>query len=276
MSSDVPTIPPPAAADKRRSGRRRAVRVLLFAVGVGVLAAIVAVVGWRPVAEQLAAVGWWFPVLVLLYAFVELAFAYGWKVIIGRRRDGPVSFSETFAAYLASLSVNYFTAVGGEPIRASLIAGKIGYPRALATVTVHRHAEMTSQFVYLLVGAGLTLAHFHLPALLRWAALGSLVLFGTVILWMTFALRRGAFAGVLDRLSRGPFQRLERFRPAAERLDASIGEIYERRQEHFLESVAWCFPGWCGAFWRPTSSCACFRRRPVSTKPWRSKPWRCW
>ncbi len=246
MSSDVPTAPPSPAADKRRSVRRRAVRVFLFAVGVGVLAAIVAVVGWRPVAEQLAAVGWWFPVLVLLYAFVELAFAYGWKVIIGRRRDGPVRFSDTFAAYLASSSVNYFTAVGGEPIRASLLAGKIGYPRALATVTVHRHAEMTSQFVYLLLGAGLTLAHFHLPAFLRWAALGSLVLFGAVILWMTFALRRGAFAGVLDRLSRGPFKRLERFRPAAAKLDASIGEIYERRQEHFLESVAWCFPGWCG------------------------------
>ena len=72
------------------------------------------------------------------------------------------------------------------------------------------------------------------------------MLFGAVILWMTFALRRGAFAGVLDRLSRGPFRRLERFRPAAEKLDTGIGEIYERRQEHFLESVAWCFPGWCG------------------------------
>src|SRR4029450_2864679 len=111
MSSDVPTIPSPAAADKRRSGRR-ALRLFLFAVGVRALAAILAVVGWRPVAENLAAIGWWFPVLVLLYAFVELAFAYGWKVIIGRRRDGPVTFSDTFAGYLASAAVNHFTESG--------------------------------------------------------------------------------------------------------------------------------------------------------------------
>src|SRR5262245_23701591 len=214
MSSDTPTVPSPAAADKRRS-RRRVLRIFLFAIGVGVLAAILAVVGWKPVAENLAAIGWWFAVLVLLYAFVELAFAYGWKVIIGRRPGGPVTFPETFAAYLASSSVNYFTAVGGEPVRASLLAGKIGYSRALATATVHRHAEMTSQFIYLLLGAGLTLAHFQLPALLRWSALGSLVLFGAVILWMTVALRRGAFGAILDRIARGPFQRLERFRPAA-------------------------------------------------------------
>jgi uncharacterized protein (TIRG00374 family) len=245
MSSDAPPASSPAAADKRRSGRR-ALRIFLFAIGVGVLAAILAVVGWRPVAANLEMIGWWFPVLVLLYAFVELAFAYGWKVIIGRRRDGPVTFAETFAAYLASSSVNYFTAVGGEPIRASLLAGKIGYSRALATATVHRHAEMTSQFIYLLLGAGLTLAHFHLPALLRWAALGSLVLFGAVILWMTIALRRGAFGALLDRVARGPLKSLTRFRTAAGKLDERIGEIYQRRQEHFLESVAWCFPGWCG------------------------------
>lgn len=245
MSSDLPTTPSPVAAEKRRPGRR-ALRIFLFAVGVGLLATILAVVGWKPIAENLAAIGWWFAVLVLLYAFVELTFAYGWKVIIGRRRGGPVTFGETFAAYLASSSVNYFTAVGGEPIRASLLAGKIGYSRALATATVHRHAEMTSQFIYLLLGAGLTLAHFHLPALLRWSALGSLVLFGAVILWMTVALRRGAFVAILDRVSRGPLKGLERFRPAAAKLDAGIGEIYQRRQEHFLESVVWCFPGWCG------------------------------
>jgi hypothetical protein len=117
--------------------------VILFAVGVGVLAAIVAVVGWRPVAEQLAAVGWWFPVLVLLYAFVELAFAYGWKVIIGRRRDGPVRFPDTFAAYLASLS-NQLPRRWAEADPGEAARRQDQHPRALATVTVHRHAEMTS------------------------------------------------------------------------------------------------------------------------------------
>jgi uncharacterized membrane protein YbhN (UPF0104 family) len=29
-------------------------------------------------------------------------------------------------------------------------------------------------------------------------------------------------------------------------MDERIGEIYERRKEHFLESVGWCLLGWCG------------------------------
>src|SRR5262245_57994653 len=244
MSSNA-TVPSSRGESPGRPSRR-ALRILLFALGVGVLAAILALVGWNAVAANLAAIGWWFPVLVVLYGGAELACTYGWQVIIGRRREGPVRFSDTFGAYMASSLVNYFTAVGGEPLRAKLLAPKIGYPRALATATVHRHAEMTSQFVFLLLGAGLSLAHFDLPAPLRYAALASLVLFGAVILWMTIALRRGAFVAMLDRLGRGPLRRLNRFRQTAERLDERIGEIYERRQEHFLASVAWCCLGWCG------------------------------
>ncbi len=226
---------------------RRALRIGFFVVGVGVLAAILALTGWDAVATNLSVIGWWFPVLVAGYTLAELAFTYGWQVIIGRRRDGPVRFSNTFAAYMAGASVNYFTAVGGEPVRANLLARRMGYPRALATATVHRHAEMTSQFAFLLLGGGASLVHFDLPGPLRFAALGSLVLFGAVILWMTIALRHGAFLPMLDRLTKFPlFHRLERFRATAETLDERIGEIYERRQEHFLESVGWCFLGWCG------------------------------
>ncbi len=227
---------------------RRALRIALFILGVGVLVAILAIAGWDSVAANLSAIGWWFPVLVLGYGLAELAFTYGYQVIIGRRREGPVRFSDTFAAYVASSFVNYFTAVGGEPVRASLMAPKIGYPRALATATVHRHAEMTSQFAFLLLGGGASLLHFELPTALRIVALAGLVLFGAIILWMTIALRHGLSVAFLDRFARGPLRRLERFRGTAELLDERIGEIYERRQEHFLESVGWCFLGWCGGF----------------------------
>ncbi len=245
MSS--PPEPGPAAHLGARPSRR-VLRIALFVLGVGVLAAILAIAGWGSVAANLSTIGWWFPVIVVGYGLAELAFTWGYQVIIGRRRHGPVRFGDTFAAYMASCFVNYFTAVGGEPVRANLLAGKIGYPRALATATVHRHAEMTSQFVFLLVGGVVSLVHFELPTALRVAALGGLVFFGAVILWMTIALRHGAFVALLDRFGRGPLRRLARFRPTAALLDERIGEIYERRQEHFLESTGWCFLGWCGGF----------------------------
>ena len=227
---------------------RRILRIALFVLGIGVLVAILAIAGWDSVAANLSAIGWWFPVIVVGYGLAELAFTYGYRVIIGRQPDGPVRFGDAFSAYMASCFVNYFTAVGGEPVRANLLAGKIGYPRALAAATVHRHAEMSSQFLFLLLGAGFSLVHFELPAAFRYAALAGLGLFGAVILWMTIALRHGAFGALLDRFARGPLRRLARFRHTAELLDERIGEIYEHRQEHFLEAVGWCFLGWCGGF----------------------------
>ncbi|HEY1250148.1 MAG TPA: flippase-like domain-containing protein [Thermoanaerobaculia bacterium] len=240
-SAVLPTAP---------SGPRRARRIwgiVLFALGIALLAVVLAVVGWPAIARNLAAIGWWFPAIVVLYAGAQLAFTYGWKVLIGRRPDGPVSFADAFAAYLAGDSVNYFTAVGGEPLKAQLLSDKIGYPKAFATVAVHRHAEVASQGIFLALGIGITLTHFRVPSGIRIAALGGLLLLAGLTLWMTIALRHGAFVAILDRLGRfRPLRGVRRFRRKAERLDVLIGDFYERRQEHFLGSVEWSFLGWCG------------------------------
>jgi uncharacterized protein (TIRG00374 family) len=242
-SSDLPAAP--SGTGTRRS--RRILGIVLFALGVGALAALVTVVGWPAIATNLSVIGLWFPVLVLIYGGAQLAFAYGWKVLIGRRPDGPVSFADAFAAYLAGDSVNYFTTVGGEPLKAQLLSRKVGYPKALATVAVHRHAEVAAQGIFLALGIGITLTHFRVPSGVRIAALAGLLLMAGATLWMTVALRHGAFAAILEQLVRfRPLHGLRRFARAAGRLDELIGDFYERRQEHFLASVAWSFLGWCG------------------------------
>ena len=241
--STVPTAP--SGTGPRR--RARLWGIVLFAAGIAVLAAVLGLVGWPAIAANLSAIGWWFPLLVVLYALPQLAFTYGWKVLIGRRPDGPVSFADAFAAYLAGDSVNYFTTVGGEPVKAQLLSHKIGYPKALATVAVHRHAEVASQGIFLALGIGVTLTHFRVPAGIRIAALAGLLVLAAMTLWMTIALRHGAFVVILDWLRRfRPMRALRRFRRQAERLDVLVGDFYERRQEHFLGSVAWSFLGWCG------------------------------
>lgn len=242
-STALPTAP--SGPGPRR--RRRIWGIVLFTLGVAALATMLAFVGWPAITKNLAAIGWWFPLLVLLYGGAQLAFTYGWKVLIGRRPDGPVSFGDAFAAYLAGDSVNYFTTVGGEPLKAQLLAHKVGYPKALATVAVHRHAEVASQGIFLALGIGITLTHFRVPNGIRIAALAGLLILAGMALWMTVALRHGAFAVVVDWLARfGPLHGLRRFKRQAARLDVLIGDFYERRQEHFLGSVEWSFLGWCG------------------------------
>ena len=82
--------------------------------------ALVASVGWGPVAANLSRIGGWFLGLTALYALAQGAFAAGWWVLTGPR-PRPVGFGGLFAAYLAGDSINYFTSVGGEPVKAELL-----------------------------------------------------------------------------------------------------------------------------------------------------------
>ena len=242
-SSGLPVAPSGTAARPPR----RILGVVLFALGIGALAAILRVVGWPAVAANLAAIRWWFLALILIHGATQLAFASGWKVLIGRRREGAIRFGGVFAAYLAGDSVNYFTTVGGEPLKAKLVAGKIGYPDAIATLTVHRHAEVASQGIFLALGIGITLTHYRVPSGIRIAAVGGMLLLAGLALGMMFALRRGAVGGILARLARfHALHRLQRFAQAAQRLDERIGEFYGSRLDRFLASLGWCFLGWCG------------------------------
>ena len=149
----APRQPPPPRASAP-GGRRRALRIALFVAGLGALGAILATVGWTSIAANLALIGGWFVGLVALYALAQIAFALGWWVLTGPA-PRPVSFAELFAAYLGGDSINYFTSVGGEPVKAQLLKDRMGFSRALATVTVHRHADVLAQWLFLTAGVGL-------------------------------------------------------------------------------------------------------------------------
>ena len=226
--------------------RRRGGRVALFVAGLAALAGIVAAVGWSSVAANLARIGGWFFGLVLLYTFAQACFALGWRALTGP----GVSFGELFAAYLGGDSINYFTSVAGEPIKADLLKEKLGFSHALATVTVHRHADVLAQWLFLTAGVGVALWRFELPPVARAAVVASLLVLGLAVLAMTMGLRRGAFRPMIAWLGRFRFLRgrLGRLEEAAGRFDATVGSFYKDRQRsaHFGRAVAWCFVGWCG------------------------------
>jgi hypothetical protein len=127
-----------------------------------VLGALAALVGWGPIAENLARIG---PLyfLVLGRALRRGADRVHAGLVVHRRRPHPMSFGELLAAYLAGDSVNYFTSVGGEPVKAHILDSKMGFRPAFATIWVHRNADVLSQWMFLVVGAVVTMTHFELP-----------------------------------------------------------------------------------------------------------------
>ena len=151
---------------------------------------------------------------------------------------------------LAGDSVNYFTGVGGEPIKAHLLRPKMGFGLAFATIAVHRHADLIAQWLFLIAGITVAVTHFDLPPAAKYVAIAGLLFIGGILFGLTQALRRGAFGPATRWLTRiKPLAaRLAKLEAEAHRLDERI-RVYYHAEEHrgtFAIAVAWGFLGWCG------------------------------
>ncbi len=224
-------------------------RAALVALGIAVAVVLFRSAGWPAIAANLERIGAWFLALVALYALAQIAFAMGWWVLLEPRP--PVSrFPRVLAIYLAGDSANYVAPgnVAGEPLKAHLLWPETGAPAAMASLAIHKHADMLAQWAFLLSGVAVALARFPMPVAARVAALFGALVFGLLLLLLTWALRRGTYSPVLRRLARWKplARRLDRFHPPAEEADRLIREFYAVHQRRFALSVALCFLGWCG------------------------------
>ncbi len=224
-------------------------RLLLVAMGIALAVLLFSSAGWPAIAANLERIGGWFLVLVALYAVAQVAFALGWWVLLEPRP--PASrFPSLLAIYLAGDSANYVAPgnVAGEPLKAHLLLPQTGAAAAMASLAIHKHADMLAQWAFLLSGVGVALFRFRMPVAARVAALVGALVFGLLLLLLTWALRRGTYSPVLRRLARWKplARRLDRFHPPAEEADRLIREFYAVHRRRFVLSIAWCFVGWCG------------------------------
>ena len=227
------------------------VNVTLVVAGIGLIAWMLWAVGWPAIQTNLSAIGGWFVALVAFYVCAELAFTAGWWVLIDpQKRHGK--FMNLFGVYLASYTINYLIPSGniaGEPVRADLSRENLGLSHALASITVHKHAELVSQWLFLTAGMVLCLSQFELSTPVKLAALALLGGMGVAVVLMAWVLRRGTFLPILHRLVRWKrlSSRLKAYQPVAEALDANIQTFYSSKQSRwFAAATGWCLVGWCG------------------------------
>jgi glycosyltransferase 2 family protein len=234
---------------ERRGSRARHARTVLFLAGIALALVLVWRTGWPAVEANLASIGWWFFGLTALYLLAEIAFVLGWRSVM-EPRPPLTSLPGLLRIYLAGNTLNYLApgSVAGEPVRASMLRDRMETSRAIASVTIFKHAHLLSQALLVAMGLAVAVVFFDLPAGVRWAALASLVvLFGLLIL-MTWGLQKGTFAPLLSTLSRfKPLApRLARYREGAWALDELIRRFYVDRRPHFFSAAGWCLLGWCG------------------------------
>lgn len=232
---------------KRR--RTAVLRFLLLALGVALFAAVFRSVGWPAISANLSRIGPWFAALVAIYTLAQLAFALGWWAVLDPR-PRLSAFPALFGTYLSGDSANALGPgnVAGEPLKVHLLRREIGGAAAVASVTIHKHAELLAQWVFLVIGVSIALLRFPMPGTVRAAALLTTAGLGAALLLMSWVLPRRTFSPIVRRLSRwkrlaGP---LARFEASARKVDGQISSFYVAHPRRFAAATLLCFAGWCG------------------------------
>jgi uncharacterized protein (TIRG00374 family) len=251
----VPAAPSSGAPSALRvpaveSPKARLVRWALGIAGLVLFALLLRSVGWPAIVANLARVGPWWVLLVVLYAIPQSCFALGWRVLFEPLL--PLArFPRLLGVYLAGDAANVLTPgnVAGEPLKVHLLRGETGGATALASITLHKHADMLSQGVYMATGVAIALAVFPIPTAIRVAATLATAGFVLALIAVSILLPRRTYSPVIRRLARWkPLARpLARIEAAAARVDDRISAFYREHPARFFAACLWGFAGWCGS-----------------------------
>ena len=142
--------------------------ILVAIVGVALLVVTVRRAGgWGSVVEGVAAVGWWFVVIVLLGAFRMACRTRAWMICAG---DAPLRFRDAFAAWIAGDAIGNLTPLGvlaSEPTKILMIRTRISTVTTVVSVIVENAFYTVSVLVVLLTGTWLFMQHANVPPALE-------------------------------------------------------------------------------------------------------------
>lgn len=220
----------------------RAVKAVLFVLGVSLLGVLVYRVGAEPILETLSRLTWWqFGLVCVPYAVIMAADTLGWRFAFARDR---APFWRLYGARLAGEALNLVTAVGavgGEAAKAWLVRRDVTYAESVPSVIIAKTTITMSQAVFLLIG--LALAWLTLPV-------GGDVVQGMLWLLGVEVLALGGFVGVQvsGLVARGGrllrmFGGLEST-GYAESLDRALRHYYRTEWRRFGLSFGFHLVGW--------------------------------
>jgi len=182
---------------------QRAVRLILFVLGIGVAAYLVNQHAGI-VRESLTRVGWGFGIYLAASFVVYALDTWGWRLAFAREHP-EISFGRLFSIRMAGEAVNKVTplaSMGGEPLKAYLL-NRCGVPsgEALASVGVAKNVMTLAQIAFIFVGVGIsrTIVPGKSAALLGMAIFPGIILTAMIVTaFLDHRLRRSKKAGATE------------------------------------------------------------------------------
>ncbi len=227
-------------------------RAILFLLGATAFVLLVLHTGPAVIARNIAAVGWTFVPILLLYGGVYLFSAASWHVVMAGDPVHP-PFFRTWTLTVSAFALNMVTPVlnaGGEPFRMAAAARWLGVRRAAGSVVLYTMLHAMSSLLLWFSALGLALVILPYRPLVD----AAIVVLMAGVAGLAALVLAGHRGGVLERgltlLLRLPGirrfgPRLEARRAALADVDRQIMDFYHRAPRRFLLALALDFAGRC-------------------------------
>lgn len=216
--------------------RRALLEGSLYLVGAALLGSLIYQIGPEKLFQDISLVGWGFALVFAQEILTISTATLGW--VYALQPDArSVSFWRLGSYRVIAEAINHLTptaTLGGEIVRARLIAPSIGGREAAASVTLAKTAETAGQVTFLTLGLGLVLPFVEKLGGYRWAMLALVAGAAVGIVLLVRLLDRGLFARASKRLKW--FARYEQDLAA---VDARIKDCVRRRPADLARSIGW-------------------------------------
>ncbi len=226
------------------SGR---LRLVLLGIGAAFLALVVWQAGPRAVAERLAAIGPRWPLILLPSGLAVLVDTLAWRYAFSP--GVSVGLRALLRARLAGEAINTLTPaayVGGEPLKAYLLAPAVPLAEGLSAAIVSRTLMTLAHVAFVAVGLAAALGRFHGARALLPVSLALVLLAAAGLWWLVVRQQRG-FVGSLVALAARLGIRPAWLRAQAAAiadLDGRIAGVYRDARGRLGLSLALGFLGW--------------------------------
>lgn len=218
----------------------------LLVAGIALFAVLVWRLGPDEVWANLRLIGWGFALVLAQEGVAFTCNTLGWRYAFAPPRP-PVGFRRLLAARLAGEAINNLTptaTMGGEVVRARMLAEVCPPAVAWASVAVAKLSQTFAQMLFVFVGLMALTRDLPLPPGFRGGLFVGLALLSSGLIAGIVLQRRGMFATGARVVARLGMRVPPRVTDWLATLDAEVARAYAAPAT-FAASVAGFFAGWC-------------------------------
>lgn len=220
-------------------------------LGVGIVATLLMVqtIGFETILQNIQQAGWWFVVIIVIWAGVYLLNAFSFQLIIrdGSPAGNSVNFRHILKLIVSGYAINYTTPMGllgGEPYRVMELKPLLGLKKSTSAVILYAMMHFVSHFILWLLAVLLIVIYVPINSDFLTYLLWSIFMGASALIFAFFRwYKTGMVFKVISLLSKVPgfAKRLQKYRDENEEnlheIDELISDLWLHRRQTFFLSL---------------------------------------